>query len=53
MKEAKTKSDQHNVLTSTTNLYKDDFYITNTYHHKDVYGSVLDSNFAFKVKENQ
>ena len=47
--EAKIKSDQHNVLTSTIQIYTNLIYsyIKNTYHHKDAGERMLDSSFNF------
>ena len=41
--EAKIKSDQHNVLTSTIQIYTNLIYsyIKNTYHHRDAGERVL------------
>ena len=50
--EAKIKSDLHNVLTSTIQIYTNLIYsyIENTYHHKDAEERVLDSSFTFNER---
>ena len=46
--EAKIKSDLHNVLTSTIQIYTNLIYsyIKNTYHHKNAEKGVRDNSFT-------